>query len=168
VRILLIGFMGCGKSTVGKLLAARLGLPFIDLDEELEKLAGASIPEIFARRGEDAFRDLEHQALREALRRTSSVIATGGGTPVFERNWRLIERSGFSVWLDPPFTAIVDRLTEEERNLRPLFRDEDQALELYGQRRSVYKKADLQLVPEPEETPEETALKIEATLGGVE
>ena len=85
--VLLIGMMGCGKSTVGRLLAERMRLPLIDLDEEIARAAGKTIPEIFAQEGEAGFRARETAALERALAREAGVIATGGGivTPPFGR-----------------------------------------------------------------------------------
>ena len=102
--IFLTGFMGCGKSTVGKLLAERLGWEFVDLDERIEALAGKSIARIFSEDGEDEFRRLEHETLVEQARlaREGSprAAALGGGAFTFERNRRAISGAGVSIWLD--------------------------------------------------------------------
>jgi shikimate kinase len=84
--VALIGFMGCGKTTVGRLLAARLGYAFLDLDRWLERRRGKSVRQIFQESGEEAFRDLESSALRELSSRRRVVIAAGGGAPVREAN----------------------------------------------------------------------------------
>ena len=166
MRVFLTGFMGAGKSTIGRELAALFGWPFVDLDVEIETRAGTSVAEIFKARGEEAFRALEHEALTVALRHSNAVIATGGGTVTFERNRQLMRNAGTSVWLDLPFRDILDRLSPGGRRRRPLFDDEDQALSLFEQRRSAYAEADLRLVLDAGETPARTASRIAARLGG--
>ena len=103
--ILLIGMMGCGKSTIGRLLAGRMGLPLIDLDEEIARAAGRSIPEIFAEEGDAGFRLHETAALGRALDAGEAVIATGGGIVTREENIRMMREKGFVVWLCRPQRA---------------------------------------------------------------
>lgn len=165
MRIYLTGFMGSGKSTVGRRLAERLSVPFVDLDEEIERQAGMTVREIFERHGEPAFRRLEHEALRATLELPDAVVATGGGTMVFEGNLRLIRASGLSVWLNPPFAAIVSRIGALGKEDRPLFRDEKQALALYQERLPAYRRADLAVDVAPEEEPEEVAARITLRIG---
>lgn len=98
-NIYLIGFMGTGKSTVGRDLAARLGRPFCDTDELIEKKAGLAIPEIFVALGEDGFRRLEAEVIREVAEKEGLVVALGGGAPFLEENWRLIKSCGTTVYL---------------------------------------------------------------------
>ena len=98
-NIVLIGMPGCGKSTVGKLLAEKLGRKFLDADEKVVELAGKSIPEIFAQEGEAVFRDWETKALAELGKQSSLVIATGGGCVTKERNYSLIHQNGLIFWL---------------------------------------------------------------------
>ena len=87
MKISLIGFMGCGKTTVGRLLSKRLGIPFFDLDELVVEREGMSIPEIFKKKGERVFRKLESQVLKELLlKNISFVLSTGGGTPTYLNN----------------------------------------------------------------------------------
>ena len=100
--ILLIGMMGCGKSTIGRLLAGRMGLPLIDLDEEIARAAGRSIPEIFAEEGDAGFRLHETAALGRALDAGEAVIATGGGIVTREENIRMMREKGVVVWLCRP------------------------------------------------------------------
>ena len=100
--VLLIGMMGCGKSTVGRLLAERMRLPLIDLDEEIARAAGKTIPEIFAQEGEAGFRARETAALERALAREDGVIATGGGIVTRAENIRMMREKGFVVWLCRP------------------------------------------------------------------
>ena len=100
--VLLIGMMGCGKSTVGRLLAERMRLPLIDLDEEIARAAGKTIPEIFEQEGEAGFRARETAALERALAREAGVIATGGGIVMRAENIRMMREKGFVVWLCRP------------------------------------------------------------------
>ncbi|MCP4658947.1 MAG: shikimate kinase [bacterium] len=160
MRIYLTGFMGAGKTTVGESLAAILEYRLTDLDREIEERAGLSISEIFARYGEARFRDLEHLCLQETAQRDDTVIATGGGTITFKRNLTLIRRLGVSVWLNPSFATIVDRIGGRGKWNRPLFRSEDQALALFRQRLPAYRVADLEVDVAPPETISEVAARI--------
>lgn len=157
----LTGFMGSGKTTVGRLLARRLGRPFVDLDAEIELRAGRAVREIFAEGGESLFRAIEHDTLSEVAGRSEAVIATGGGTVTVQRNLDILSRSGVTLWLDPPFAVIVRRIGVEGKADRPLFEDETQALELYRARLPAYRRADLRLSVEEREQPEEVAARAE-------
>ncbi len=166
MRVYLVGFMGAGKTTVGQRLAARLGCPFVDLDESIEARAGMSVRAIFERRGEPEFRAMEREALRETLRHPRVVVATGGGTVTFEANRELIAANGVSVWLRAPFDAIAARIGGEGKSDRPLFRDEAQAFALYRERLPAYRRSDLEVAVAPAEEPEEIAARIELLLAG--
>lgn len=165
MRIYLTGFMGSGKSTVGRRLAARLGFSFLDLDEEIERQAGMRVREIFAQHGEPVFRRMEREALEATLALSDVVVATGGGTVTFEANARLIRENGIAVWLNPPFATIVERVGGLGKEDRPLFRDETQALALYRERLPAYRRADLTVDMAPQEGPEEIAARIALRLG---
>jgi shikimate kinase len=165
MRIYLTGFMGSGKTTAGRLLAERLGVPFLDLDREIELRAGVTVREIFERRGEAAFRELEAEALRGTLAFPDVVVALGGGTMTFEANLRLIRSDGLSVWLNPPFATIVSRIGGLGKADRPLFRDETQALALYRERLPAYRAADVTVDVTPQEGPEEIAARIALLIG---
>lgn len=165
MRIYLTGFMGSGKTTVGRRLAARLGAPFLDLDHEVESRAGMTVREIFERNGEPAFRQMEAEALRGTLALPDVVVATGGGTMVFEGNYRLLRASGLTVWLNPAFATIVSRIGGLGKTDRPLFRDEVQALALYRERLPAYRRSDLTVDVAPGETPEEIAARIALMIG---
>ncbi len=161
-RIFLVGFMGSGKTTVGRLLAEKLGYAFLDLDELLQEQAGFSIPEIFARRGEGAFRDMESRALRALKAWEDVVVALGGGAFVSEENRREVKRLGVSVWLDCPLEVILKRL--EGTTDRPLYRSPEQMRALLEARLAAYQQADLH-VEAGSLTPESIADEIIRRLG---
>lgn len=120
MRIFLIGFMGSGKTTLGKQLSDKLGLPFIDLDDRIEAAAGMKINDIFSKKGEDFFRKLEAVRLREVIQEEENMIlACGGGTPCFFDNISFINASGISIWLNTPKEVMADRLMKEAGH-RPL------------------------------------------------
>jgi shikimate kinase len=164
VRVYLTGFMGSGKTAAGRKLAERLGVPFVDLDSEVEQRAGMTVREIFERLGEPAFRSLEQEALRGTGELPDAVVATGGGTVTFEANARWIAANGVSVWLNPPFATIVSRIGALGKRDRPLFRDEIQALALYRERLPAYRQADLAVDVGPAEQAEEIAARIDLLL----
>ncbi|KAB0666477.1 shikimate kinase [Oryzomonas japonica] len=144
--LILTGFMGAGKSCVGRLLAARLACPFIDLDAEVVAMAGRSINEIFAKDGEAAFRALESTCLEHALRRGGAVIATGGGAVIAEANRTLMRASGVVVNLTAPFERIMERLSGAQD--RPLYAGDDPAKRaklLMEQREQFYSDADIRI-----------------------
>ncbi|MGI8786064.1 MAG: shikimate kinase [Acidobacteriota bacterium] len=135
-HIFLIGFMGAGKTTAGRLLAQRLGLPFIDSDQRIEAGEGSTVPAIFRERGEVAFRDLETSTLRGLSSEPDSVVALGGGTIESAANRKLLQELGSTVWLDIPLEEI--RLRGLDGQSRPLFRDSEQVDELYRRRLPLY------------------------------
>ncbi|HEV8629858.1 MAG TPA: shikimate kinase [Thermoanaerobaculia bacterium] len=161
MRVFLTGFMGSGKTTVGRALAAALGWAFVDLDAEVESRAAMTVRDIFERRGEPAFRDLEHQVLDEVLAREGpAVVATGGGTFTFPRNLALIRGAGVSVWLNPSFATIGRRIGALGKQDRPLFRNEVEALALYRARLDAYREADHRVDVGADERPEEVAVRV--------
>jgi shikimate kinase len=145
--IYLVGFMGSGKTTVGRLLAERIGWDFCDLDADIELEERASIPEIFEAHGEAYFRQLETEAIRKRIRMVRSgrpmVVALGGGAFVREENYDLLEDHGVTVWLDCPLEMARRRV--ENCGNRPLARDPQKFAELYEARRSGYSRADYQV-----------------------
>jgi shikimate kinase len=160
MRVYLTGFMGAGKTTVGRLLAERLGWPFVDLDTEVERAAGMAVREVFAAHGEAAFRELELEALRRTLELDPAVIATGGGTPTSEPALRLLRAHGLVVWLNPSFATIAARIGALGKPDRPLFQDEAQALALYGRRLPAYRLADLTVEVSAQEQAPEVAARL--------
>ena len=160
MRIFLTGFMGAGKTAVGRRLGERLGLPFADLDEEIERRSGLTVREIFDRSGEPEFRRLERATLVELIDRPDLVLATGGGTPAFEPTARLLESGGVTVWLNPPFATIVERIGALGKQTRPLFRDETEAWRLYRSRLTAYRASDLRVDVAPGETEDEVAARV--------
>src|SRR5260370_24523959 len=124
MHLFLTGFMGAGKPTVGERLAALLELPFVDLDEEIERRAASTVRELVESHGEPWFRRLELEALQAVLGRGESVIATGGGTLTSELGAPLIREAGVSVWLNPAFATLLDRLGTPGKADRPLVREE--------------------------------------------
>lgn len=161
MRIFLTGFMGSGKTAVGRSLAARLGWPFLDLDAEIERQAGFTVREIFERQGEPRFRELESLALEATLHRDPVVVATGGGTLTFPRNLAAARAAGLVVWIHPSFATLVRRVGGRGKQDRPLFRDEESLLALYRERLPAYALADLKVEVGAEERIEEVAARIE-------
>lgn len=137
--IVLCGFMGSGKTVVGKELAKIMGCKFIDTDELIEQEQGLAIKAIFATRGEDYFRDLEHDICKRIADMKNCVISTGGGTMTFQRNVDALKGKSNIVFLDASFTVICDRIGDSTS--RPLFQDKEKARALYDERKSKYSTA---------------------------
>jgi shikimate kinase len=165
MRIYLTGFMGCGKTTVGRRLAQRLGVGFVDLDEEIERRAGVTVRQIFEQQGEPVFRQMEAEALRGTLALPDAVVALGGGTMAFETNAALIGANGLSVWINPAFATISSRIGGRGKADRPLFKDDVQALALYRERLPAYRRADVTMDVASDEGPEEIAARIALLIG---
>jgi thiamine-phosphate pyrophosphorylase len=144
-HVYLIGFMGAGKSTLGPLVARALGRPFVDLDREIERRAGATVAELFAARGEAHFRRLERQALREVSRGRDAVVALGGGALGSPVSAARVRRTGVRVWLDAPVAVLRRRCLQPGAPERPLLRDPGAFARLYLARRSLYAAAEVRL-----------------------
>ena len=137
-NIVLIGFMGCGKTTVAQALAKKMRLGVVDMDAQIEKRAGCTINEIFTSRGEQEFREMEHVMLKECMALENMVISTGGGVVERPENIPILKQCGLVVYLDVPFRKIVHRLSGDKT--RPLFR-RDTAKALYDSRQDKYLQA---------------------------
>jgi shikimate kinase len=122
-NLVLVGPMGAGKTTIGKRLARKFGLEFVDLDRVIEQASGARVALIFEHEGEAGFREREHRALAEACRRRGQVIATGGGAVLREDNRALLRQAGFVVWLRTPVERQLQRLARDTS--RPLLATPD-------------------------------------------
>jgi shikimate kinase len=164
MHIFVTGFMGVGKSTVGRCLARTLELPFVDLDEAIESRTGETIADIFDRRGEAAFRELETEVLGEVVQGPPAVIATGGGTVTGEESRVLMEAHGVSVWIDLPFASIARRVVGQEQAERPLFEERGQAETLFESRLPAYRACNLRIAVTAEDDPEQIAAGIERLL----
>ena len=144
--IVLVGLMGAGKSTVGRRLAGRLSLSFVDADAEIEAAAGLTIGEIFARYGEPHFRDGERRVIARLIDGTPKVIATGGGAFIDARTRALVLEQALAIWLDAEVEVLVDRV--RRRDTRPLLRDRDPGevlRELAARRNPLYALAHLRV-----------------------
>lgn len=142
-NIVLTGFMGTGKTSTGKLLAYRLGKSFIDIDKRIEKEVGMSIPEIFAKYGEEFFRAKEHEVVKTVANYKNAVIATGGGVVLNPRNIECLRQKGFIVCLTANPDVILERTSR--RPTRPLLQCENprQVIEeLLTKRQAFYEQAD--------------------------
>lgn len=135
-NIVLCGFMGSGKTIVGKELAKIMGCKFVDTDELIEKEQGVAIKAIFASHGEDYFRDLEHDMCKKVAAMKNCVVSTGGGAMTYQRNVDAIKEGSKVVFLDASFDVICDRIGDS--TTRPLFRDRQKARELYDLRKDKY------------------------------
>ena len=125
MRVFLIGFMGCGKSTIGKALAKQMGFDFIDLDKYIEKKEVKRVQQIFKKKGELAFRKMEGIALLEICKKNNIVIATGGGTPCFLKNMQTILEKGRSIYLKIGVEELKERLVNQQ-NQRPLLNNKSE------------------------------------------
>jgi shikimate kinase len=145
--IYLVGFMGSGKSIVGRALADELGWHFLDLDAEIERRESTTISRIFETHGEAVFRRLESDALHTVVRSIQSgrphVVSLGGGAFLSEENFDLVSNHGVSVWLDSPLQTIERRIAHEDH--RPLARDREQLRALFEARRPGYSRADYRI-----------------------
>jgi shikimate kinase len=142
--LVLVGMMGAGKSSIGRKLAQRLGLPFIDADVEIEQAAGMSISDIFAKHGEPYFRAGEARVIARLLEGGPQVLATGGGAFMHPQSRESIRHKGISVWLKADFDVLLRRI--KRRSDRPMLKTDDPAetlRRLMAERDPVYAEADV-------------------------
>ncbi len=167
MRIYLVGFMACGKSSVGERLAERLGYKLLDLDTCIEDAAGMTIPEIFAKKDENTFRVIEREVLHATFDLDNVVIATGGGAPCFFDNMEAINQHGYSFYLRKSVDFLVDKLLQAKIE-RPLVQGKsEQQLREYieetlGARRDFYNKA--QFVLDTSDLKKKTAASLIAAM----
>lgn len=151
--IFIIGFMGSGKTTLGKKLSRLANVPFIDLDQRIVEISGMPISDYFELHGESSFRDLEEKTLKSISPDTSAFISTGGGAPCFSDNIDWMNRHGLTVYLDLDAKVILSRLIASDRSTRPLLSNmDDKQLLSYiqdklAERSSFYKKAKVRINP---------------------
>ncbi len=160
INLYLIGMMGVGKTTVGRLLASELTYGFVDTDEVITASAKRSINQIFAEEGEAEFRQLESDVLSQICSYTKLTVATGGGIVLKRENWSYLHH-GLIVWLDASADLLYNRLKED--NTRPLLQDGNPLLKLrniLSQRESLYALADLRITLKEGETPEEITQRV--------
>lgn len=175
--VFLIGYMGCGKTTLGEALAAAMGVRYIDLDECVEARCGQSVVQIFEERGEAGFRELENEALREVASLTDVIVGCGGGTPCHGDNMPLMNQAGVTVWLTTSPERLTARLLlPEQKAKRPKFVNlPDEAFlsvvqQELSERTPHYSQAQLQFDSTDIETAEatrRTALRLAALLQGL-
>ena len=154
--VVLVGMMGSGKTAIGRALAARLGVAYVDSDAEIETAANATIAEIFDRSGEAFFRDREAEVIARLLQSEPCVLSTGGGAYLAERNRQEISDHGVAVWLDADLELLWERV--RHKDTRPLLRTADPRAtlsEIFEARAPIYAKADLRAEARPEFSIEE-------------
>lgn len=140
-NIYLCGFMGCGKTTVGKVLARMLGRKFIDMDDEIVQRAGKTIPEIFSELGEGTFRKYETRLLEEYSSKKSMVVSTGGGVFTNYKNAEIAGKNGTIIFLDADFDLCYGRVHLDKNRPNAASRSKQELKELYDTRKPLYLKA---------------------------
>ena len=147
-RVFLIGYMGCGKSTIGRYIAKDMGWRFIDMDDYVEKQIGCSIPQFFADKGEDEFRKAEAQALKDLAAEPNAIIATGGGAPCHFDNIDVMRAAGLTIYIKVEPQVLAARL-KDAKNQRPLLagKSDDELLDFISSqlknREPFYSKAEM-------------------------
>ncbi len=160
-RIYLVGFMGAGKSTVGRELSLKLKWPFRDLDAEIEKDRKLSVREIFERLGEPHFRQLERQHLQRISEMPQAIIALGGGAYIDAENRAMVDATGVAVWLEASLATVKRRVRPD--GARPLLSDAQRARRLYAERLPFYRLARIHVLTDnrlPDAIAEEIVQKV--------
>ena len=163
--VVLVGMMGSGKTAIGKALAARLGVPFLDSDAEIEKAANMTISEIFQRDGEHFFRARESEVIDRLLDAQVGILSTGGGAFLAEKNRRIVSEKGVSVWLDADLDLLWSRV--KGKSTRPLLRTAHPLRtlrEIYEARVPIYAQADLSVRADPGYSIDDMAGRVQAVL----
>jgi shikimate kinase len=158
-NLFIVGFMASGKTTVGRALAQRLDVSFIDLDELVVAAAGSTIAEMIARQGEAAFRQLETECLRRAITQEAAVISLGGGAFTQPANRELVAQAGVSIWLDAPFDLCWERI-QRDAVVRPLAANREEAHARFQQRIPIYQQATVHIRVTPNAFPADIAAEI--------
>ncbi len=149
VNIVLVGMSGSGKSVLGKEAAKILGLNYIDLDHEVERIQGISIPEIFNLYGEPYFRELESRVIRSCEELSGYVISTGGGAVCFPENMKVLKNNNLVIWINRPIEKIAADLTTHNRPL--IAGDPNRVFKIFNERKELYRSyADLEIINDGE------------------
>ncbi len=141
-NIILCGFMGCGKSTIGRKLSAKTEKEFVDMDRYIEAKAGLTVSDIFEKYGEEKFRELETEACKDLSEKSDLIIAAGGGTLTFQQNIDILSKTGRIVYIDVKYEMLCERLKRDTR--RPLLQVQNRnevIKELLEKRRPIYERA---------------------------
>jgi len=143
-NIYLVGFMGSGKSTVGKILAEKLNMNFVDIDKLIEEKEGMKIKDIFERKGESYFRELERKQIEATVKQEGLVVSTGGGLGANLDNMNFMKKNGDVVWLDVSLNTVLDRLKNDQD--RPLLKQPTEKIkQLFEERKNVYRLANIRI-----------------------
>ncbi|MBA5724005.1 shikimate kinase [Candidatus Liberibacter sp.] len=143
-KIILVGLMGAGKTTIGRMVSFKLKIPFVDIDCEIEKLSSMTIQDLFHIRGEDVFRSLELQVLKTVLQGGPCVIATGGGTFINDKSREYIQKKGISLWLKVDFDILWTRIKRKDnRPLLDTVNPQETLRDLMASRHPIYAQADM-------------------------
>lgn len=143
-NIYLVGFMGSGKSTVGKILAEKLNMNFIDIDKLIEEKEGMKIKDIFEQKGESYFRELERKQIEAIVNQEGLVVSTGGGLGANLDNMNLMKKNGDVIWLDVSLNTVLDRLKNDQD--RPLLKQPIEKIkQLFEERKNVYRLANIRI-----------------------
>ncbi|NNE52486.1 MAG: shikimate kinase [Sulfitobacter sp.] len=163
--VVMVGMMGAGKTAVGRALAARLGVPFLDSDAEIERAANLTIPEIFTRDGERFFRKRESEVIKRLLTGHRGILSTGGGAFLAQGNREMISEKGVSLWLNADLELLWQRV--KHKDTRPLLRTDNPKgtlTQIYEARVPIYRQADLSVACDAALSIDEMASRVIETL----